>query len=60
MIILTYAELTRYTKRELLDLYREMLAALPLLAEGSLDRANTLVNIRNIRLFLARRDYTPC
>jgi hypothetical protein len=60
MIVLTYAELTRYTKAELWDLYREMLAALPLLNECPHDRANALINIQNIRVFLARRDYTPC
>jgi hypothetical protein len=60
MIVLTYAELTRYTKAELWELYREMLAALPLLTECPHDRANALINIQNIRMFLARREYTPC
>lgn len=60
MIVLTYAELTRCTKAELWDLYRQMLAALPLLSDGTQARENALLNIRNIRVFLARRDYTPC
>jgi hypothetical protein len=60
MIALTYTELTRCTKPELWDLYRQMLAALPMLADGTQDRENALLNIQNIRVFLARRDYTPC
>jgi hypothetical protein len=60
MIVLTYAELTRCTKAELWDLYRQMLAALPLLSDGTQARENALLNIRNLRVFLARRDYTPC
>lgn len=60
MRLLTYLELGRYSKAQLWDLLRQNLAVLPELAEGSCDRENALLNIRHIRLFLARRDYTPC
>ena len=60
MRLLTYFELSRCTKPQLWDLYRRALAALPSLPEGSLERANALLNIQHIRLFLARRDFTPC
>jgi hypothetical protein len=60
MRLLTYIELTRCTKAELWNLLREMLASLPGLPEGSAARANATLNIHHIRMFLARRDYTPC
>ena len=60
MRLLTYLELSRYTKAQLWELQRQMLAALPELEEGSEARQNALLNIQHIRLFLARRDYTPC
>ena len=60
MRLLTYLELTRYTKAQLWYLYQQMLAALPSLNEGTRERANAILNIQHIRLFLARRDYTPC
>ena len=60
MRLLTYLELSRCTRAELWDLYCQMLGALPGLPAGSPERANALLNIQHIRLFLARRDYTPC
>jgi hypothetical protein len=60
MRVLTYAELTRFTKPQLWDLYRYLMDALPGLAEGCEARQNALMNIQHVRMFLARRDYTPC
>lgn len=61
MRLLTYLELSRYSQAELWDLLRQNLAVLPELPEDSEERANAALNIRHIRLFLARRrDYTPC
>jgi len=60
MRLLTYLELTRYSKAELWELYREVLAALPELQEGSIAHHNAMLNFHHLRLFLARRDYTPC
>lgn len=58
MRLLTYLELSRYNKTQLWELQRQMLAALPELAEGSPERQNALMNIHHIRIFLARRNYT--
>lgn len=58
MRLLTYTELTRYSKAQLWELYREALAALPGLPEGSTAHRNAMLNIQHIRLFLMRRDYT--
>jgi hypothetical protein len=55
MRLLTYLELTHCTKAELWDLYCRALLALSELPEGSGGRANALLNIRRVRLFLARR-----
>jgi hypothetical protein len=60
MRLLSYIELTRCTKAELWDLLREMFASLPGLPERSEARANAMLNIQHIRIFLARPDYTPC
>ena len=60
MRLLTYLELTRSTKPQLWDLYHQMLRALPGLPQGSPERANAMLNLQHIRLFLARRDFTPC
>ena len=60
MRLLTYFELTRCTKAQLWDLYYQALRALPGLPQGSPERANAMLNLQHIRLFLARRDYTPC
>lgn len=59
MRLLTYAELAAYSKAELWDLYREAMAALAELPEGSLDRQNALLNIQHIRTFLARPSFAP-
>lgn len=60
MRLLTYLELGRYTKPQLHYLYQQVLNALASLPEGSPERANALLNIHHIRLFLARPAYTPC
>lgn len=57
MRLLTYTELGRTTKIELETMLRQILAALPELPEGSIDRDNALLNIQHIRLFLKR--FTP-
>jgi hypothetical protein len=58
MRLLTYLELSRYTHAQLWELQRQMLVALPELGEGSIERENAMMNIRHIRIFLARRSYT--
>lgn len=60
MRLLTYLELSRYSKAQLWDLYRQTLAALPELPEGSIDHQNALLNIRHLRQFMARPSFTPC
>ncbi len=60
MRLLTYTELTRYTKAQLWDLYFQVRDALRDLPEGSDDHKTAMLNIQHIRLFLARPDYTPC
>jgi hypothetical protein len=57
--LLTYTELTRCTKAQLWDLYYQVLDELRDLAEGSADHETALMNIRHIRMFLARRDRAP-
>lgn len=57
MRLLTYLELSRYTKPELRALLQELLRALPGLAAGSQAHTNALLNIRHVRLFLQRCDY---
>jgi hypothetical protein len=59
MRLLSYIELTRYSKAQLWDLLRRINAALPGLPEGSVERKNALLNIQNVRMFLARPAYTP-
>ena len=60
MRLLTYLELGRYTKPQLRHLYQQVLAALTGFPEGSPERATAMLNIQHIRMFLARRAYTPC
>jgi hypothetical protein len=60
MKLLTYLELSRYSKAQLWDLHRQMLLALPAIPQACEDRRIVHLNIQHIRLFLARRDYTPC
>jgi hypothetical protein len=59
MRVLTKIELMRMTRLELLTLLRETANALVTSPEGSPDRANALINLRNIRRVLARRDLAP-
>jgi len=60
MRLLTYLELTRCTKTQLWHLYQQVMRSLSGLKEGSPERARAMLNIQHIRMFLARRDYTPC
>lgn len=59
MRVLTKIKLMRMTRLELLALLRETATALVALPELSSDRANALINQRNIRRVLARRDLAP-
>ncbi len=57
---LTYTELTRYSKPQLWELLREASSALALLPEHSAEHRIAWLNCQHIRLFLARRHFTPC
>jgi hypothetical protein len=59
MRLLTLTELTRLSKVELSDLLAVIMNTLPFLPEGSVEQANAVTNLRNIRWMLARRDFTP-
>jgi hypothetical protein len=59
MRVLTINELLRLTRQELCDLAARITATLPDFPEGSVERANALVNLRNIRWVLARRAPAP-
>jgi hypothetical protein len=59
MRVLTTTELRRLTRIELCALAAQMTNALPDLPEGSPERETVLVNLRNIRWVLARRDFSP-
>jgi hypothetical protein len=59
MRVLTINELWRLTRIELLDLVNRVTGELPALQEGSPERANALISLRNIRFVLARRDFSP-
>lgn len=59
MRVLTLNELMRLSKIELCDLAARITNNLPEFPEGSAERANAGVNLRNIRARLARRDFTP-
>jgi hypothetical protein len=59
MRVMTINELLRLTRKELCDLAAHITAALPDYAAGSAEQANALINLRNIRWVLARRDYSP-
>jgi hypothetical protein len=59
MRVLTILELMRLSKFELCDLAARITNALADLAEGSAERANAVATLRNIRLVLARRDFSP-
>ena len=59
MRVLTITELLRMTRKELCDLAARIAAALPTYREGSPGRTAALINLRNIRWALARRDFSP-
>ncbi len=59
MRVLTINELMRLTRIELCDLLARITNALPDFPEGSAERANALLNLRNIRWVLAQRDFSP-
>ena len=59
MRVLTPIELMRLTRIELLGLATRMTTALASLPEGSAERADAHMTLRNIRFVLARRDYSP-
>jgi hypothetical protein len=59
MRVLTIIELMRLSKIELCDLAARITNAFPDLPEGSLERAAAVINLRNIRTVLARRDFSP-
>jgi hypothetical protein len=56
MRVLTITELMRLTRTELCALLTRITNDLPDFPEGSDERANAHVNLRNIRFVLARRD----
>jgi hypothetical protein len=59
MGILTITELMRLTRVELAGLATRMANKAMLYPEGSPKRACALINLRNIRYVLTRRDLTP-
>jgi len=59
MRVLILTELMRLSKIELCDLLARITNALPDFPEGSVERANALLNLGNIRWILARRDFSP-
>ena len=59
MRVLTINELMRLTRIELCALAAQMTKALTEFPEGSTERLNAQINLRNIRAVLARRDFSP-
>ena len=59
MRVLTLTELMRLTRIELCALAARISARLPAYREGSPARIAALINLRNIRWALARRDFSP-
>jgi hypothetical protein len=59
MRVLTLNEPMRLTQTELCGLVAEMTKALAELPEDSTEREIALINLRNIRAALARRDFSP-
>jgi hypothetical protein len=59
MRVLTINELLRMTRMELCGLAARITARLPAYREGSAARTAALINLRNIRWALARRDFSP-
>jgi hypothetical protein len=59
MRVLTLNELMRLTRTELCGLAAKITNALADCPEGSTECLNALINPRNIRAVLARRDFSP-
>ena len=59
MRVLTINELMRLTRIELCGLAAHITSALANFPEGSTERLNAQINLRNIRSVLARRDFSP-
>jgi hypothetical protein len=59
MRVLTLTELMRLSKIELCDLAARITNAFPNFPEGSDERTAAVINLRNIRTVLARRDFSP-
>jgi hypothetical protein len=59
MRLFTMTELMRLTRKELCELRRWITNLLPTFPEGSVERHNALINLRNICCVLARRDLRP-
>jgi hypothetical protein len=59
MRVLTLNELMRLTRIELCALAAQIANALGDFPEGSIERLNAQINLRNIRSVLARRDFSP-
>lgn len=59
MRVLTISELLRLSRKELYELWAQATASLPQYPEGSTERATALMNLRNIRLALARQAPAP-
>lgn len=59
MRLLTYLELSRYSRTELRERLDQLLRVLPHLRVGSRDHANALMNIGHVRLFLERHACRP-
>jgi hypothetical protein len=59
MRVLTINELMGLTRIELCDLAQRITVELPTFPEGSPEQINALTTLRNIRLVMARHDYSP-
>jgi hypothetical protein len=59
MRVLAIEELMQLTRIELTGLVVRIKSALCDYPEGSVERENALINLRNIRRVLARRDFSP-
>lgn len=59
MRVLTPTELMRLTRIDLCGLLAQVTSALVNLRKGSPEHHNAIVNVRNIRWALARRDLSP-
>jgi hypothetical protein len=57
--VLTITELMRLTRTELCALLTRIMNELPVFPEGSVERANAHITLRNIRFVLGRRDLAP-